>query len=54
MDYCEANVIKYISRHKSKNGKQDILKAIHYCEMILENDYAEEEKETTTINISRS
>ena len=22
-----------------KDGKQDILKAIHYCEMIIERDY---------------
>jgi hypothetical protein len=37
--YCEANVIKYISRHKSKNGAQDVRKAIHYCEMILKMQY---------------
>ena len=39
--YREANVIKYVSRHKNKNGKEDILKAIHYLEMILE-DYTNE------------
>lgn len=33
--YREANVIKYVVRHKDKNGKEDILKAIHYLEMIL-------------------
>jgi hypothetical protein len=37
--YCEANVIKYISRHKSKNGAQDVRKAIHYCELILKMQY---------------
>ena len=36
--YREANVIKYTVRHKNKNGKEDILKAIHYLEMIL-GDY---------------
>lgn len=36
MSYREANVIKYVCRHKNKNGKQDIEKAIHYLEMILE------------------
>ena len=35
--YREANVIKYTCRHASKNGKQDIEKAIHYLEMILED-----------------
>lgn len=33
--YREANCIKYVVRHKDKNGKEDILKAIHYLEMIL-------------------
>ena len=38
--YREANVIKYVTRHKSKNGAEDIRKAIHYLEMIL-GDYSE-------------
>ncbi len=42
--YREANVIKYVFRHKSKNGRQDIEKAIHYLEMLLE-DYKEFPKE---------
>ena len=37
--FLEGNIIKYIVRHKSKNGKDDILKAIHYCEMLLEMTY---------------
>jgi hypothetical protein len=37
--FAEGNAIKYICRHKNKNGKEDILKAIHYLEMILERDY---------------
>jgi len=35
--YREANVIKYVVRHARKNGREDILKAIHYLEMILED-----------------
>ena len=35
--FREANVIKYITRHREKNGRQDIEKAIHYLEMILED-----------------
>ena len=42
MGYCEGNVIKYVSRHKRKNGKEDILKAIHYLEFILDDQYGEE------------
>ena len=35
--YREANVIKYVTRHTFKNGKEDIDKAIHYLEMILKD-----------------
>lgn len=45
MGYLEGNVIKYVTRHESKNGKADILKAIHYLEMIIERKYAEPEPE---------
>ena len=33
--YREANVIKYVCRHASKNGKQDLLKARHYIDMLI-------------------
>ena len=39
--FAEGNAIKYICRHQSKGKRQDIEKAIHYLEMILERDYAE-------------
>lgn len=39
--YLEGNVIKYVTRHKSKNGKQDVEKAIHYLKLILELEYNE-------------
>ena len=37
--FPEGNVIKYIWRHKYKNGKEDLEKAIHFIEMIIERDY---------------
>ena len=37
--FAEGNAIKYICRHSAKNGKQDLEKAIHYIEMIIERDY---------------
>ena len=40
-DICEGNIIKYISRHKLKNGAEDIKKVIHYAELILELQYGE-------------
>ena len=37
LDYLEGNVIKYVSRHKTKNGKQDIQKAIQYLTKMMAN-----------------
>lgn len=39
LDYFQGNVVKYVTRHKDKNGKADIEKAIHYLELILELQY---------------
>lgn len=35
--FKEANAIKYICRHSKKNKQEDIKKAIHYLEMILDH-----------------
>ena len=37
---AEGNAIKYICRHSVKGKEEDIKKAIHYLEMILERDYS--------------
>lgn len=41
LDYFQGNIVKYITRHKDKNGAEDIKKAIHYCQLILELEYEE-------------
>ena len=41
LDFLEGNVVKYITRHKTKNGIEDIRKVIHYAELILELKYGE-------------
>ena len=43
--YPEGCVIKYILRHQDKGGKQDLLKAKHFIDMIIERDYEEEKQE---------
>lgn len=40
--FLEGNVIKYTSRHKSKNKSADIKKAIHCLELILQMEYGDE------------
>lgn len=32
----QANIWKYITRYKQKNGKEDIKKAMHYAELAIE------------------
>ena len=46
--YPEGCVIKYVVRHQDKGGKQDLEKAIHFIEMIIERDYKDEKQETWT------
>ena len=46
--FAEGNAIKYICRHTHKGGKQDLLKAKHYIDMIIERDYEEEKEKTET------
>ncbi len=41
LGYCEANVVKYVTRHKSKGGLQDLLKAKHYIDMLIAHEYSE-------------
>ena len=36
LTYLQGNVIKYITRYKDKNGLQDLQKAKHYVEMLIE------------------
>ena len=41
LDYAQANVVKYVTRHKEKNGKEDLLKAIHNLELMIEFYYGD-------------
>ena len=36
LSFIQASIIKYIRRYNKKNGKEDIDKAIHYCELLKE------------------
>lgn len=38
LGWCEGNAIKYLSRWQSKGGIEDIRKARHYVEMLLERE----------------
>ena len=39
LPFIEGNVVKYITRHKSKDGAKDVLKVISYCKILLKLEY---------------
>jgi hypothetical protein len=49
LGFCEGNAIKYLCRWKAKNGIQDLQKAIHYIELLIEmetrRDFKKESQE---------
>ena len=47
LGWCEGNAVKYITRHRQKGGKECILKAIHYLELLIEQEYPETEVSET-------
>jgi|TARA_R100001463_G_scaffold128018_1_gene186396 hypothetical protein len=38
LDWCEANVVKYITRWRDKNGVEDLRKAMHYIQLLLDRE----------------
>lgn len=44
LNYCQANAIKYITRYKDKGGLEDLHKAIHNLEILIELEEKESER----------
>ena len=38
MDFLAGNVIKYVSRYNLKNGVEDLEKARHYLDMLIQRE----------------
>lgn len=36
LGYCEANIVKYITRWRAKGGKQDLEKVKHYVDLLIQ------------------
>lgn len=36
LNYCQANAVKYITRYRDKGGIEDLKKAIHNLEILIE------------------
>lgn len=39
LPYCEANVVKYISRWRDKGGIKDLEKVKHYVDLLIELEH---------------
>lgn len=39
MGFFDGNALKYIMRYKEKNGVEDLRKAIHYLERLIEMEF---------------
>ena len=50
LPFAEGNAIKYICRHINKGGEQDLEKAKHYIDMIIERDYGDEAEQSKTFS----
>lgn len=33
LNFVQGNILKYVVRHKKKNGVEDLRKAMHYCDL---------------------
>ena len=42
LGYIAGNIIKYVCRYKVKNGIEDLRKARHYIDMLIESELKEE------------
>jgi hypothetical protein len=42
LGYIAGNIIKYVCRYKIKNGIEDLRKARHYIDMLIESELKEE------------
>lgn len=39
LDFAEGSVVKYVSRHRRKNGVEDLLKAKHFIDLLIDLEY---------------
>jgi hypothetical protein len=40
LGFCEGNIIKYTCRYKQKGGVEDLEKVVHYAQMLIEREKA--------------
>ncbi len=46
LGFMEGCVIKYVCRHRRKHGEEDLRKAIHFLELLIELEYGRPKMDT--------
>jgi hypothetical protein len=41
LNFLQANIVKYATRYKVKNGKEDLEKVIHYAQLLIDFEYGD-------------
>lgn len=49
LDFFQGNIVKYITRFRHKNGKQDLEKIKHYCDLLIDLEYPTIDDNTISI-----
>lgn len=44
LDHCQSNVVKYVTRFRDKNGIEDLKKARHYIDLLIEFEYGSDDR----------
>ena len=44
LDFFQGNMLKYLCRHNTKNGAEDLRKVIHYAQLAIEMQYSESQE----------
>jgi len=42
LGFCEGCVVKYVTRHRRKGGREDLEKAIHFLQLLIAMEYPQE------------
>lgn len=45
LNACQHSIIKYVCRYKHKNGKEDLLKARHFIDLLIQIEYPDVDSE---------
>jgi hypothetical protein len=41
LNFCQGNIVKYVTRYKHKNGIEDLKKAKHYVDLLIALEFGE-------------